>query len=468
MARYHIKNAMVVTMDEKLGVLYDCDVLIEEGAIKAVGSKLDGSGAEVIDGSDCIVSPGFVDTHRHMWQTQLAGLMSDHTLLEYFGHVRSVYGSCYTARDAYLGNYVGALQCLDNGTTFIIDHSHIMNSANHSDSAVQGLLDSHIRGVFCYGFFINNVPVWREDDTGIQPPSDPDWRLADSKRVKDKFFAKNGPSEVLRFGIAPFELEVQPIEQAVREIEHARSIEAATITGHAALGKHDFGVQIVEKLKQKNLLKSDMLFSHTAALTPSEYAAVKECDCGLAVTPDTELQMAMGPPGAFKARSHGVSRVGLGTDVSCSNPPDMFTQMRLLLQSERQTRSLLHENGPPREVPIKCKEVLEFATIGGARAAGREKYIGSITPGKRADLIITSCKSTRMSPVSDPIAALVMYANASDVDTVMVDGRILKRGGELVGVDWLETRKELLASTKAIRERAKDAPFDAIMEHVYG
>lgn len=178
--------------------------------------------------------------------------------------------------------------------------------------------------------------------------------------------------------------------------------------------------------------------------------------------------MAMGPPGSFKARAAGLTRVGLGTDVSCSNPPDMFTQMRLLLQVERQDRSLEHEHGPPRKVPIDCREVLEFATIGGARAVGMEKYIGSITPGKRADLIITSCKSTRMTPVSDPVAALVMFANASDVDTVMVDGRILKSHGKLVGVDWPKVRVELLESTRMIKKRAEGAPFEQIMQYVYG
>lgn len=178
-------------------------------------------------------------------------------------------------------------------------------------------------------------------------------------------------------------------------------------------------------------------------------------------------QMAMGPPMPFNARSKGLTRVGLGTDVSCSCPPDMFTQMRLLLQSERQTQSVAGEYAP-RKVPIDCREVLEFATIGGARAVGMEKYIGSIAPGKRADIIITSCKSTRMSPVNDPIAALVLYANASDVDTVMVDGKIVKQGGKLIGLDWPKVRADFLESTKAIMERAKDAPFQQIEVHAYG
>lgn len=176
----------------------------------------------------------------------------------------------------------------------------------------------------------------------------------------------------------------------------------------------------------------------------------------------------MGPPGVFKFHEAGCSRVGLGTDVSCSNPPDMFAQMRLLLQSERQTRSLAHEGGPPPKVPIDCEKVLEVATIGGARAVGMEDYIGSITPGKRADLLIVKTDSTRLSPVNDPVAALVMYANASDVDTVFVDGKIVKQGGKLVGIDWPKVRGELKSSAKAIVDRSKGAPFDGILQHVLG
>lgn len=177
------------------------------------------------------------------------------------------------------------------------------------------------------------------------------------------------------------------------------------------------------------------------------------------------LQMAMGPPGPFKFRSAGISRVGLGTDVACSSPPDMIAQMHLLLQSERQNRSLAHTAGPPPEdVGVTCEDVLEFATIGGARAVGMEDVIGSVTPGKRADLLIVRTDSARMTPVNDPVAALVLYANASDVDSVMVDGRFVKRGGKLVGVDWPSVRSELQKSTEAILERSKGAPFGEIKE----
>lgn len=177
--------------------------------------------------------------------------------------------------------------------------------------------------------------------------------------------------------------------------------------------------------------------------------------------------MAMGHPVAFAAREAGCTRVGLGSDVVCSNPADMFTQMRLLLQAERHVRNQASPQGPPHTVPIRCEEVLHFATLGGARAVGMEDMIGSVTPGKRADLLITRCDSPRMVPVHDPVAALVMFANASDVDAVFVDGKLMKQGGKLVGIDWPKVRMELRESAKAIIERTKGVDFDAVMKNVY-
>ena len=219
-------------------------------------------------------------------------LLTDAPQLEYFGYIRTVYGSCYTAHDAYLGNYCGALQCIDNGTTFVVDHSHIMNSPEHADSAVKGLLDANIRGVFCYGFYPNPKPTWAELDTGMKPQSEPDWRLEDSKRVKDQFFPANDPTTLLRFGVAGTEYEVVTVEQGIEEISHARSLGSAMFTSHVALGRIDFGLRTVRNLNEQGVLDKDLLFSHGAALQADELEAIKKCGCGLSATPDTELQVS--------------------------------------------------------------------------------------------------------------------------------------------------------------------------------
>ena len=166
----------------------------------------------------------------------------------------------------------------------------------------------------------------------------------------------------------------------------------------------------------------------------------------------------MSHPIAFKARDQGCI-ASLGVDICSNSPADMFQQMRLVLQAQRH---LEHENGsgPPLKISRKCADVLEMATMGGARAVGLEEVIGSVTPGKRADLLITRCDSTRLVPVHDPVGALVLYANGSDIDTVFINGEVVKSEGKLTNVDWPKVREELRSSVASIMERSKKAPME--------
>jgi cytosine/adenosine deaminase-related metal-dependent hydrolase len=174
----------------------------------------------------------------------------------------------------------------------------------------------------------------------------------------------------------------------------------------------------------------------------------------------------MGHPIAFKAKRHGCS-ASIGIDVCSNNPADMFQQMRLLLQGER------HRQNEASDLPLpgvaqRCEEVLRMATMGGAEAVGLQDVIGSITPGKRADLIITRCDSTRLSPILDPVGALVLYANGSDIDTVMIDGVVVKSKYALTVVDWPTVRCELRKSHDAIMTRAKNAPSEKLKQRAEG
>lgn len=461
---YFIQGGTVVSVDDKIGVQSKCDIVVENGIITQVGKGLKApAGLPVIDASESIVSPGFVDTHRHAWQTQLKNVTSDMLLPDYFLHIRSVYGSCYTAEDVYIGELMGALESIDAGITFMIDHSHIMNSPAHADAAVKALKDSHMRAVFCYGLFVNHN--WEGVAPGtVTAATSPDWRYADAKRVREQHFsAANGPQDLLRFGFAPAEIERYSPTQSIKELEYGRSIGAALVTGHISLGKLDRGINFVRKLKAKNLLGPDLLFSHCGSLQDDELELVKEAGVSISVTPETELQMAMGPNLSFRAEAKGCQH-SLGVDVACNNPIDMLQQMRLLLQAQRGIDNEASV-GPPATITRKCEEVLKFATMGGATSVGLKDVIGSITPGKRADLIITKTTSPRLTPVHDPVAALVLYANASDVDTVLIDGRVVKKDKKFVGFEWSKLRHQVLESSKNIMERSKAAPMEAIKHH---
>ena len=453
--KYIIKHATVVSVDKTIGNVENCDVVIEHGSIIAVGPDQPHSDHTVIDGTNSIVSPGFIDTHRHTWQSQARTVVVDGVLSDYILALRQTFGSCYSAHDAYVGNLCGALESIDNGTTYLVDHSHIQNSPEHAEAAVKGLRDAKIRAIFCYALYPN--PAWEGSYVDRErEEKSPNWRWENAKRVKERLFQSNEPDDLVRFGFAPSEPDLTPIDQLAKEILDARTLGAAVITAHISFGKWDPGNVIVRQLNERGLLGPDMLLSHCNSLCTDELEACTKNGVGVSSTPDTELQMGMSHPIAFKAKDAGCT-ISLGVDVCSSTPADMFHQMRLLLQAQRH---LEHDAGvgPPLKMSRTCEEVLEMATLGGAKAVGLEKLIGSITPGKRADLLITKCESTRMVPVHDPVGALVLYANGSDIDTVFIDGEVVKSRGEFTHVDWPEIRKNLRASTAAIMELSKKAP----------
>lgn len=307
-SKYIIKNTTVVSVDKTIGNLENSDVLIEGAFISAVGPNLEyGEDCVVINGRNAIVSPGFIDTHRHTWQTQLRTITTDYVLADYMLALRHIYGSCYSAHDAYIGNYCGALESIENGITYLIDHSHIMNSPDHADAAVQGLLDAKIRAAFCYVLYTN--PPWegscmdrkREERT-------PNWRLEDAQRIQKKFFARDDPGDLVRFGFGPSEAEITPADQVAGEIQAARKFGAKLITAHVGLGQYDPGNRTVRNLAQRGALGPDLVLSHATTLQDDELDAVKKHGVGISSTPDTELQMGMGHPIAFKANDQYVCK----------------------------------------------------------------------------------------------------------------------------------------------------------------
>jgi len=437
-----LRGGHVLTLDPTIGTFPVGDVLVDDGRVAAVAPRIDvGPDCEVLDAAGTIVSPGFVDTHRHVWQTQLRGVAADWSLFDYFSRMRSVYSAFYGPDDAYLGNHVGALEALDAGITTLVDHCHVVNSPEHADEAVRGLVDAGIRGIFCYGTFSNPLP------NPLRPEPDPSWRHADARRVRARHFASE--DGLLTMGFAPAEVEAMPLEAIRAEMALARELRAHRISCHVAMGAYDGGRRIVAELQHAGLLADDLLFVHGSSLTDDELRAIADHGAAISSTPETELQMAMGHPVLARAEGHGAI-VSLGVDIVSNFAGDLFTQMRLYLQAERGRRNA-RRTVPPRGIVPSARSVLDVATRGGAHALGLESRIGTLTPGKRADLILTRTDALHMAGIDDPVAALVLYARPSDVDTVLVDGRIVKRAGALVGVDWPGLRERLTRSSERIR-----------------
>ena len=290
-----IKNAMLVTMDPSTRDLAVGDVLIVDDRIERVGPGIEADDAEVIDATGMVASPGFVDTHRHVWQSLLRGVAVNWSLFEYMVEMRTMYPVCYQVDDAYLGNYYGALEAINAGVTTLVDHSHLQVTADHSDALVRGLKDAKIRGIFGYGVYRNPRYTPGED---IDPSSIildiagpiEAFHRENAARVREEHFPGN--DGLLRFGIASSEFFTFPsMEPVLEELAWSRTLEPARITFHAAIGINN-DVNVIESLSNAGALGDDLLLSHGNCLTDDDLALIAREGGWLSTTPDTELQMS--------------------------------------------------------------------------------------------------------------------------------------------------------------------------------
>lgn len=462
-----VRGAAILSMDPQVGDFGSGDILIEGDSIAAVGRRLDVDPAsvEIVDATDMIAIPGFVDTHRHIWQTQLRTVAIDWSLCDYVINMRSVFAAFYKPEDVFLGNYIGCLEALNSGITSIIDHCHVVNSPEHADEAVRGMFESGIGGIYCYGLFRNakhhiGAPIDVGELIGEMFGDVEDWRFDDGKRVRDRYFTDNGR---VRFGVATNEYEFKPYDEVRSELKRIREMEPLRISLHMAMGALCKDARIVEYFGQDGFLDERCLFIHGGGFTDKELKLLADHGCSISATPDTEMQMGMGHPVAHRFDSLG-GRASIGIDIVSNIAGDMFSQMRLQLQAHRARLNARDEldGRMPGIVPLKTRRALELATIGGAIAAGLDSITGSLTPGKKADLVLVSGRDINTAPIIDPVGTVVFYANPSNVDSVWVHGRPIKRDGALVGVDWPAQREKLVASSKRVMDQAQRIPLEKI------
>lgn len=451
-----IRGGRVLTMRPGSGEIA-ADILVRGETIAEIGAGIVCDEAEILDASSCIVLPGFIDTHRHVWQTQLRTVAANWSLFEYFTQMRMMYSAFYNPDDVFLGNRIGFLEALNSGITTVVDHCHILHTPEHTDEALRGITESGARAVFCYGLFESPSYVPDERRSGLPT----DWRRTDARRIRrDHLASENG---LVRFGFAPAEIDANPYRTNVEEIRFARELGAHRISCHVAMGAYDDGLHFVEQLAKDGLLAEDLLLVHGAALTDDELRRMADCGAAVSSTPETEMQMGMGFPVAFRARDAGV-RSSLGIDIVSSYSGDMFAQMRLALQASRalDNREYERRDRAPRSITRCTRDVLDLATRGGAQAIGLDAVIGTLEVGKQADLILIRTDAIHMTPSIDAMAAVVLSANNSDVDLVMVAGRLAKRDGKLVGVDWPALSSRLRASSARIVEGMRSVSLPMI------
>jgi cytosine/adenosine deaminase-related metal-dependent hydrolase len=418
-------------MDPAVGDLADCDVLIEGGIIAAIGPSLAADDAEVIDGTDRIVVPGFIDTHRHLWQTALRNLAADWTLSQYLVGVLATMAPAYRPDDVYAGNLLGALEALDHGITTILDWSHCaLGSPDHVDAAIAALERSGMRAVLAYG---NAAPIW------IDRAKTADW--SELHRLREHGAYGAGMVTVAAALRGP---DFGTVDVAVEDWRAARKL-GLPISVH--IGVAGFGDRPVAALAGRGLLGPDTTYVHCSRLHDDELRMIADTGGSASVAAEVEMHMGHGYPPTGRLLAAGI-RPSLSIDVCTGIGGDMFTAMRTTLAMQRALDNdrVISAGGTPKRLELTARDVLEFATVQGARTLGLADRTGSLTPGKAADLLLLRTDQLNMLPVNNPVASVALAANTSNIDIVMVGGAVRKRRGQLTGVDLAQVRKLAEAS----------------------
>ena len=436
-----LRGGTVLPMDERRSVLPDTDVLIVDSRIEAVGPGLEApDDALEIDASGGIVMPGMVDTHRHMWQTAMRAYGADWTLTQYFVWYYLEHGKKFRPEDIHAGNLLSAVEALDSGVTTTVDWSHGLQTAQHADAAVDALESVPARFVLAYG----NIQ---------QGP----WEWSTSPEFRDFVERRMKRSDMLGFQMA-FDVTGDPSFPERAAFEVARELDVP-VTTHAGVwgATNDEGIRL---MFENGFMTPRNIYVHAATLRDDSYQRIAATGGSVSVATESEQSCGQGYPPTWALRAHDI-RVSISMDTSVWQSGDLFTAMRATLGADRSREHLeAHAIGETiTNCHLHADQVVEWATRGGADALGMSDVIGSLEPGKKADVVlIKNDRSPAMFPLINPYGHVAMQAQRGDVHTVIVDGRVVKHEGALVDVDLAAVRRQVESTVEYLqRELGEEA-----------
>ncbi len=442
--RYVIRGGSVMSMDPKVGDFARADVLVEGKKIKAIAPSINAGSADVIDATGRIVMPGFIDTHHHQFETALRSFLADGVLINdgsrslsgsttYFEFILLKFAPVYRPQDVYINELFGGLSQLDDGVTTVHDVSQIHHSPQHSDAAIQALFDTGRRAAF--GYFESAGAAILGTNPGNQYPDD-------AVRIKKQWFSSSNQLVSMIMGG----------EVYLPGYEKAWNIGRALGLQVAAHILSPFNIRPTLDLLARSKggdsgtlgLGADNLFIHMTGMSDLGWQAVHDAGAQVSVAFPIEMNMRHGKPPIIKMQSLGMEP-SLSVDVECTMTADFFTQMRVCMNMQRMVvNQMILEQGAfeaPSQWPTR--DVLRYGTMNGAKHLRLDGKVGSLTPGKEADIIILDATAINVAPLNQVPGAVVSLMDRTNVETVIVAGKVRKWKGKLLDVDIPSLRQQL-------------------------
>jgi 5-methylthioadenosine/S-adenosylhomocysteine deaminase len=421
--RIILKGGIVLTLDPQMGDFAAADVLIDDGKIRAISPNLPvPDDTASVDASDFILIPGFIDTHSHSYQGLFRSLLAKGTLNpDYVRDIQNNLTLHYQPADAYAGVLITALAMIDMGTTAIVDISQVAHTPEHSDAVIHALQDSGIRAVFA---------VYRGAGTGARYPED-------LYRLRQTYF--NSPDQLLTI--------------ALGTDKNPATFEFARRAGVRAVLHINDDSNLLLSLGRAGLLRAGDEFIHCTGLSPDAWRLIKDTGVRTSHCPPIEMAMGHGMPSIQEALDHGLAP-SFSSDHSATVAQDMFGVMKAGFELQRlfvlQRARRKEPNLPPLLNP---RQLLEFATIEGARCAALDGRAGTLSPGKDADIVLLRANRLDVWPHNNAYGTVVNLMNPGHVDTVFIAGKVKKWRGNLVGVDTARVMNLVREARDAVLRR---------------
>ncbi|MFN7024206.1 MAG: amidohydrolase family protein [Pseudorhizobium sp.] len=436
-----IKGGVLLSMDSTIGDFAKGDVLLEGSKIVAVGADLEAEDAAVIDARGKIVLPGFVDTHHHQFETALRGQLANGILVtdgrpesrqNYYETVLQTFSMLYRPHDVYINELFGSISQLDAGVTTVMDVSQIHHSPEHSDAAIEALHDAGRRSVF--GYFEG----W--GDKAAYPQ--------DAIRLRQAHFSSDDQLLTMVMG---GEIYIPGYELAWRLGRELGLPIALHVVG-------TFGMQpTFDAIGAKGLFGPDNIFIHMTGMSDAGWRYAADAGAHISLSVPIEMQMRHGTPPVQKALDLGMG-VSLSSDVECTMTADFFTQMRSFVTLQRMEANAKALAGEEYPHLVTARDALRIATIGGAQGLKLDHKIGSLTPGKQADIILLDANALNVAPLNNAAGAVVSLMERTNVDAVLVAGKVKKWRGQLLGFDLTRLRREIEESRDYLFGKAGIVP----------